>query len=261
MPKTKLKEVRVEEKELEDLLVEDSDEIEEGMKILGRQIMTDSGPLDILAVDADNVLAVVELKNEVNDDQLDQGVRYYDWVRSRIEWISRSHGGKVDVTSPPRLILIASGFSENLRKVAKYVDVELDLKEYHVMQIGEGEKHVLCKSLEQEVPPEPSIIPTKQVHLSRIEDDKVRELCIESLNQLESMGAEVRPKEYYWFSIWFKGKRFMNLGCKKRYFVCYVQRTDNSWTELARIKTSEEWQKLMSDEILPVCKALGEPST
>ena len=39
-----------------------------------------------------------------------------------------------------------------------------------------------------------------------------------------------------------------------RYFVCYVQRTDNSWSDLARMKTSEEWQKVAVTKIpFPPC--------
>jgi hypothetical protein len=258
VPKTKFKEVEVEEKQLEDLLFEDPDQIEEGMKILGRQVQTDTGPLDLLAMDTDGVLTVVELKNEPDENQLDQGLRYYDWARSRIEWISRSYGNKVDVTSPPRLVLISPTFSDNLKRIAKYVNVELQLLEYHVMQIESGEKHVLCTPVEVEGPPEPPTIPTREGHLARIEDMKMRDLCRRSLEQLESMGIEVRPIQNYYFSIWYRGKRFMYINCKKQFFGCYVQRTDNSWTDLVRIKTPEEWQKLLDDEIQPYCKGIGK---
>ncbi len=258
MPKMKLKEVNVEEKELEDLLVESPDQIEEGIKVLGIQVKADSGPLDILASDSDGVLTIIELKNGPDEYQLDQGLRYYDWARSRIEWISRSHNGKVDVTATPRLILIAPSFPENLRRIAKYLNVPLDLNEYHVVQLENGEKHVLCKTLELEPPPEPAVIPSRDGHLLRIEDSKMRALCDTSLKQLESMGIEVRPIDNYYFSIWFKGKRFMYLGCKKQFFNCAVERTDGSWTETIRINNNEEWQKFLDDEIQPVCKVLGK---
>lgn len=61
----------------------------------------------------------------------------------------------------------------------------------------------------------------------------------------------------YWFSIWYKGKLFMYMSCKKQFFGCYIQRTDHSWTDLVRIKSPEEWQKLLDDEIQPVCKGIG----
>jgi len=66
------------EKELESLLVDDLDELEEGMRFLGRQIATDSGSLDILAVDKEGMLVVIELKVRERDEQLFQGIRYFD---------------------------------------------------------------------------------------------------------------------------------------------------------------------------------------
>jgi len=42
-----------------------------------RQQLTDSGPLDILAVDEEGTLVVIELKNEAYDGHPDQGLRYH----------------------------------------------------------------------------------------------------------------------------------------------------------------------------------------
>jgi len=47
-------------------------------------------PLDILAVDSEGPLCVIELKDNVEDEQLDQGIRYYDWVKSNIAWLSKT---------------------------------------------------------------------------------------------------------------------------------------------------------------------------
>ena len=255
MPKPKL--VAVEEKELEDLLAENPDMIEEGMRVLGRQIDTDTGPLDLLALDTDGVLAVIELKNRVDDGQLDQGVRYYDWARFNIEWIARSHPRMVDASQEPRLILIAPTFSNNLRRVAKYVDISLDLVEYHVMELPDGKRHPFCTRTEIESPPEATVVPTKNGHVDRIESDKVKQLCLECLSQLEKLGIETRPKKNYWFSVWYHGKRFMYLGSKKKFFVCQVERPDGSWSDRFRIREKEEWEDLFSKEILPVYSSLG----
>jgi hypothetical protein len=187
----KIEEVGVSERELEDLLVEDPEAIERGMKVLARQVQTDSGPLDILAVDEDGVLTLIELKNEVDDGQLDQGLRYYDWARANIQWISRSFK-EVDSEELPRLILIAPAFSENLRRIAKYVNVNLSLMEYHVIRLPDGRKGVLCHRIEVGRPPEPLAVPTKEGNIKRIEDERVRRLCAECLKELEDRGLEVR---------------------------------------------------------------------
>ena len=252
----KIKQINVDERELEDLLVKNPEAIEEGMNILGRQIQTDSGPLDILASDADKVLTVIELKNEIDDKQLDQGLRYYDWVKSNIQWISKHFPDKVDSEQEPRLILIAPGFSENLKRIAKYVNVSLDLLEYTVIQLPDGEKYVLCKLVEIGKPSEPTILPTREGHLKRIENEKVRKFCEDCLNQLQNMGIEIRPIQNYWFSMWYKGKRFMYLGCKKKFFVCEIQRQDGSWTPRIRITSKEDWDKLFAQEIMPLLQTI-----
>jgi hypothetical protein len=253
---SKIEEIEVGEKELENLLVENPDAIEKGMKILGHQIQTDSGPLDILAVDEDGVLTVIELKNEVNDEQLDQGLRYYDWVRTNIQWISRNYK-EVDAEESPRLILIAPDFSENLRRISKYVNVNLDLIEYHVIQLPDGKRGVLCHRIEMGEPLEPPVIPTREGNVNRIENEKVRQLCVECLKELENKGIKIRPIQNYWFSIWYKGKRFMYLGCEKKFFVCEIQKPDGSWTGRIRILTKEEWEKMFNDKILPTISKIG----
>jgi hypothetical protein len=247
---SKIERVDVSEKELEDLLVENPDAIEKGMKILGRQIQTDSGPLDILAVDEDGVLTLIELKNEVDDGQLDQGLRYYDWARTNIQWISR-YFKEVDAEQEPRLILIAPAFSENLRRIVKYVNVNLDLIEYHAIRLPDGKKGILCRPIEIGGPPEPPAVPTREGNIKRIENEKVRQLCVECLKELENMGIEIRPIQNYWFSIWYRGKRFMYLGCKKRFFVCNIQKPDGSWTGRIRVTTKEKWEEIFKNEVIP----------
>jgi len=76
--------------ELEPLLVANPDVIEQGLQIVCHQLMTDSGPLDILAVDDEGTLVIIELKNEAAEGHLDQALRYYDWCRQNISWISKA---------------------------------------------------------------------------------------------------------------------------------------------------------------------------
>jgi len=256
-----IKIIKIEESELEDYLVKHPKAIEEGMKILGHQITTDSGPLDILAVDKDDILVVIELKNEMDNGQLDQGLRYYDWVRTNLEWISRSFskekGVKIDVTQEPGLILIAPEFSENLKRISKYVSIPLDLMEYIAIELPNGEKHVICRVIDYGAPSEPPVIPTREGHLKYIEDGKVQQLCRTCLQQLENLGIEIRPIKGRWFSLWYKKKRFMYLGCKKRFFVCEIQGPDGTWTERFRIETKEDWETIFNNHVLPVYQSLG----
>jgi len=79
-----LEEIEIEEKKLEQILYENPGYLEEGMRAIARQYPTDSGPLDLLLADEDDVLVVVELKNEEDDYQLLQALRYYDYIAEHI---------------------------------------------------------------------------------------------------------------------------------------------------------------------------------
>lgn len=249
-------EVEVAEPELEGLLVKNPEAIEEGMRILGRQIRTDTGPLDILAVDEEGNLTVIELKNEEDEGQLDQGLRYYDWANANIDAIARFFSDKVDPRNRPRLILIAPSFPDTIKKIAKYVEVNLELKEYHVFQLVEGDKFVFCKSIEVGYPREPPSITPIPEKLKIIETEEVKKVCIDAIQELTNIKAEVRPIADEWMSVWYNGKRFMYLGCKKQFFVCQVQMPDGTWGERIRILSNEDWRNYMIQTIDPILKSL-----
>jgi len=255
---SKIKKIEVSERELEDIIFKNPETIEDGLSILNRQIPTGSGPLDLLAVDSDSVLTVIELKNEINDGQLDQGLRYYDWVRSSIEWISRAHSNKVDVKQEPRLILIAPDFSDTLKIIAKYINIPLDLMRYVAFQLQDGDKGVHIEPVEIGAPPEAPTIPTEEENLQHIENESVRKLCKEALGQLIEKGVEVRPINNYWFSLWYRGKRFMYLGCKKTFFVCEIQKIDGSWSGRERISMKSDWENLFSNNIILILEELSK---
>jgi endonuclease len=151
-----------EREELESLLVANPDVIEQGLKVISHQLKTDSGPLDILAVDSMGTLVVIELKNEVCESHLDQGLRSYDWCRQNISLISQvySEKNRIAPNSPPRLMLIAPSFPETVRRISKYIDVELNLVEYHAFEDEKGERGIICTEIDHGQPPEPPDILT-----------------------------------------------------------------------------------------------------
>lgn len=128
--------------QLEPIIITNPDVIEPGLKIVAHQLSTDSGPLDILGVDAEGTLVVIELKNEPAEGHLDQGLRYYDWCRQNLAWIAQAYDAKVRINpgNPPRLVLVAPAFTDTVKRIAKYVDIELQLFEYHAFENDKAEK-------------------------------------------------------------------------------------------------------------------------
>lgn len=94
------------ERDIEDHLVHHLDSIESGLKLVGRQISTDIGRIDILAEDAKGLRVVIEVKvGEAKDSAIGQIARYLGWYAKTEK-------------RPPRGILIAGDFPEGVRYAA-----------------------------------------------------------------------------------------------------------------------------------------------
>jgi|GEM_PF-1015578 hypothetical protein len=254
----KLKVVDIKEKEeLEPMVANDLELIEDGLILIQRQVPTDSGPMDILAVDSDGSLVTMELKGIVDDQQLVQGLRYYDWVAKNASWISNAYKEKnIDPNETCRLILVAPDFDDVTKKVAKYLNVELDLVKYTGVELPDGTRTIICENINVTEPPEPPKIYTTPEKLNRIIDEKVRLLCKDSIDQMKQHGIETRPIHGEWFSCWYKNKRFMYLGCKKQFFVIEIIQADGDWSRRIRIATKKEWDGVYSTQIIPACERI-----
>jgi Holliday junction resolvase-like predicted endonuclease len=202
----KVKAISVREKEeLEPLLIANPEIIEEGLKVITHQHPTDSGPLDILAVDSEGTLAVVELKNEAADSHLDQGLRYYDWCRQNISWIANAYKGKTEINADatPRLMLIAPAFTDTVRRIAKYIDVELDLIEYHAFENEKGERGLICTAIDFGQAPVPPEIPSIEKKMEYFQSEKVKDLFRSVLDGLGTKQVEIKPIHELWISFWY----------------------------------------------------------
>jgi hypothetical protein len=94
------------ERDIEDHLVQHLDAIERGLKLVGRQVSTDVGRVDILAEDSAGLRVVIEVKvGDAKDSAVGQMARY-------IGWYAKTDG------KPARGILIAGDFPEGVRYAA-----------------------------------------------------------------------------------------------------------------------------------------------
>jgi len=240
-----------EREELEPILVKNPSVIEAGLKVLAHQHQTDSGPLDILAVDAEGTLVVIELKSQPSEGHLDQGLRYYDWCRKNISWISSAYSNKANVNPdlPPRLLLIAPSFTETVSRIAKYVDVELELIEYHAFEDENGKKGLICKSIDYGQPPVPPEIPSLEKKMEYFHLEKVKQLFKAVLDELAEKEVEIKPISGLWISFWYKNKRFMYMSPKRQFFIVEVLAPDGDWCDRMRVKTKKEWENTFKEYI------------
>lgn len=132
---------------LEDILTANSDMLEEGLELVGRQTSTAGGPLDLLGVDTDGRLVVFELKRgALNRDAVAQVIDYAssldamgrDRLISHIEqwsgnlgikkedgfagWYSDNcEGQTLEELMPPRLVLGGLGVDDTTERMVSYM--------------------------------------------------------------------------------------------------------------------------------------------
>jgi hypothetical protein len=175
-----------------------------------------------------------------------QGLRYYDYIFSNISAIA-NYFSREDLSLSDqdlRLILIAPSFSQTLRRVSNYIDVELELKEYRAFKLASGEIGIVFNTVEIEESRRPRLHPSREDKLNNIRDEKVRSLAIRLLKDLEDFGFEAKMVHDEWISLWFGGKRIAHLGCKRKFFVI-VTETDEGWKRF-RIQSESDYSKILT---------------
>ena len=209
-----IKEGRTEAQDLEEWIVSDPSIIRPGLEIIGRQVATQSGPLDLLAVDRSGNLVVIELKrDQLPRDALAQAIDYASdvasWSIDKIgEACARYTGQSLEdvlseafpdidleslaVNETQRIILVGFALESSLERMIEW------LSDGYGVSINAVSLKYLRTSAGNEVLTRTSII-SEQVEESRAkkqkftipmsdepgeyEDDELREMLLRHLSQ------------------------------------------------------------------------------
>jgi len=160
---------------LEDILVENPAMLMPGLKLVGRQLRTANGPLDLLGVDSEGRLVVFELKREkLRREAVAQVVDYASWLDSledvelhRLiaensgqrgivkienfeEWYdSNDNWDSLESLRPVRIVLVSLGADEPARRMADWLagkGLEIDLLTF--LGYRHGDRMLLARQLE-----------------------------------------------------------------------------------------------------------------
>ncbi len=212
---------------LEQLILADVENLEEGLHVLDNQVPAGSGFIDVLAVDSDNALVVIELKKEESDRMLLQTLEYYDVVRENTPRFASSYRNKhpIDENAEPRLILIAHAFSEMLQSAAKYINAPLALYTYEYLQFADQKGLLLT-----EVPiSEPRDFgrrrKTPSEHLEKIVNPQTRALCqatIEQIVALDSVNTTSKGLRGR-IAIKYQGRNLVNIWPRQNWFLFKIR--------------------------------------
>lgn len=162
---------------LEDLLVENPEMLEPGLKLVGRQTPTQTGWLDLLAVDRDGRLVVYELKRgtlareavtQVVDYASDLDAMSITALAEHIaersgsdgiqeiedfeQWYADTFGGDdLSRLLPPRMVLIGLGADPGVERMARFISggaVDVSVVTFHGFL--RGEDRLLARQVEVE---------------------------------------------------------------------------------------------------------------
>lgn len=160
---------------LEDVFIRNPTMLMPGLELVGRQLRTATGPLDLLGIDSEGRLTLFELKRgEVPRKAVTQAVDYASWLDSldeaelldRIVKNSGQHGvGSIDkfeawyedhadwdsleALRPVRIVLVGLGADASARRMVEWLaakDVEIDLLTFAGYRCGD--RMLLARQLE-----------------------------------------------------------------------------------------------------------------
>ncbi len=231
----KYKKVDVSEQQLEDLIRQNSDQIEEGLSFVDHQQQAAGGRLDVLFVDSGHSLVVAELKVIEDDGMLFQCLDYYDYVAGRIETYARQYRDhNIDPTQPVRLLLVAPSFSQTLINRCKWIDAPISLFTYSCIKLDKSDDIIPVFS-EQAIPSPPTTIIVRKLddHLSYITDTEVRANVSRVLERIK----QLRPGQISMdaltdaISMKVSGRVFAYLYPRRRHYLITTYNADDKWTD------------------------------
>jgi len=245
-----LKELKFErEAEFESILTENPNIIEEGLRIIDTQVITNRGRLDILGLDSGSVLVVIELKIGESDEMLWQALDYYDWVFRNIDSIKRMYPNyEIDYSQGPRLMLIAPSFSDTIKRRAIYLEPSGELLEYKYLQAGDKEGILFSPVSLPTGPPDdvPPDRPPIETLVNYITNEQSREICKNVIEQIRSIGNNIQVlSRKYHIPFYVSGSRFAALSPWREYF--WIDTYINEEWKAAKIEAIEDFESIFED--------------
>jgi len=247
----KYKNIEIKEKDLEDLVRRFPINIEEGLKYVDHQKLTDRGPLDVLLVDSGNSLVICELKIVEDDNMLMQGLDYYDYMTKNIEGFARAYNSKdikIDPTQEPRLFLIAPSFSIALQNRCKWIDIPVSLYTYQCIALDSNPDDLIPIYKEITIPSKPETVEVHTVdqRLKYITDSAVRKNVEKLIATFKEWDKEktVAEATKYDISLKVSGRVFSYLAPRRKYYLIYTYDIDGIWKGY-KIDNQEELDKAL----------------
>lgn len=178
IPELPASELQLVEQQLEDWLVSNPDALQDDLLVIGRQVETASGPLDILCLNAEGRAVVVELKRErAPRETVAQAIDYASWVATltldeveeiAAEFLGRplSEAFRARFNEPlpelefaePAILVVASRLDASTERMIEFLsdthDMDINGLVFRFIRVGNDERLLLRASvLSEDRPP------------------------------------------------------------------------------------------------------------
>lgn len=179
------------EDEVVDLLFDGLSNLERGIRGLDKNIVTSVGKIDILAIDMVGRAVIIEVGKSNLDDLLFKSIDHFDWALTNMKDIEGKYKlFNIDPTLAPRIIILASSYSDKFIKRASYLNPTfIDIYEYQIKE-GPGVRKIYFRPFSF-INHRKWIIDLKMKslddHLNYIEDDNLREALKSFLIEIQSV--------------------------------------------------------------------------
>jgi hypothetical protein len=231
------------ERELEAQVVKDPEALEDGLTYLSHQRAANGNYIDVLAADSDGVIVVIELKVGEEDDMLLQALEYYDYVSSNRDRIAKEYEGKTKIVAQeePRIMLVASGFSDRLRLAARYVDPKVTLLEYAFLETKNKERGLFCKEVRFESESGYTAPIALEAIFGYVANPGVKKACLKVHADIMTLGQDLEPVANGTHGIRYKCKNRLvgGLALRRTFFYLWY-RKDDDWPEL-KLTAISDW--------------------
>ena len=108
------------------------------------------------------------------------------------------------------------------------------------------EKALICRELDFGEPPEPPRIMSLADKAKKFEDPKVKRLWEQVIEDIPKEQIEVKPVSGYTVTLWYKGKRFMWMRPRRKWFSVDILSPAGGWGGLANVSTRKDWDKILA---------------
>ena len=197
-----------------------------------------AGRIDTLGLDENNSPVIIEYKRSSNENIINQGLFYLDWLMDHqaefklmvLEKFGKPAADAID-WSGPRLICIAADFTKYDSYAVQQMDRNIELIRYRqfgsellLLELVNAVATSQVSPAKAKTPKEPKVAPTGKTIVDSIEELSAsnREIFDELDDYVTSLGDDVQRKNMKLYVAYKRLRNFATLVITKKYFLLFL---------------------------------------